>query len=128
MDEGPVRVQTPTVCRKHGKINCSMCQAGTHDTELKKNVQRNAPEEMTFKPISEGPESLPDRAGEKQKAAHTKARDVQTVCRTAAHLKWTACAMNTSTVSQGWRDDSGGKCAHCHAFIRPLGATDGREN
>lgn len=31
------------------------------------------PEEMTFKPISEGSESLPDRAEEKQRAMHTKA-------------------------------------------------------
>lgn len=28
------------------------------------SVQRNVPEEMTFKLVSEGPEGLPDRAGE----------------------------------------------------------------
>lgn len=69
---------------------------------------------MTFKLISEGPESLPDGAEEKQKAANTKAQDVQIVCRTAVQLMWKASAMNTYTVSQGWQDASVGKRAHCH--------------
>lgn len=63
------------------KLNCSLCQPGTRDTELDRNsrdpltqsVRRNVPEEMTFKLVLKKPEKMPDRAGKKQKAVATKA-------------------------------------------------------